>query len=453
MKSTNYPHISARAELSRCIREHAVPFTGAKTDFEPLLKSIGDASYVLIGEASHGTHEYYKARIDLTKRLIEEKGFNVILAEADWPDSWKINQFVKGEGDSITANESMNEFMRFPTWLWRNADVLSFVEWLKAYNTKFPKYENRVGFYGLDLYSLYRSAAKVLEYLKTVDPEAAKRAYYRYGCLVRFGRDEQAYGYAASLGMTEDCEQKVLAELQELQANASRYMERDGRLAADGYFFVEQNAKLVSNAQAYYKELFAGRVSTWNLRDRHMFETLLALKKHMSKHGQQMKAVVWAHNSHLGDARATEMSERGELNLGQLMRERFQSDCKTIGFTGFSGTVTAASRWGGVAERKIVRPALDGSVEKLFHTVDLPSFILDMSDSELASHFTARPLLERAIGVIYSPETERQSHYFYSNIAKQFDAVIHFQDTQAVEPLERTVRWISGEDRVEDRID
>lgn len=449
---TSTQHRPAKTDISRTIRKHAVPFTGEYHDFDSLLEIVGDASYVLIGEASHGTHEYYKTRIDLTKRLIEEKGFNVILAEADWPDCWKVNQFVKGTGSALTANESLNEFQRFPTWLWRNADVLSFVEWLRAHNAQIPKYDNQVGFYGLDLYSLYRSAAKVLEYLKDVDPSAAQRAYHRYACLAKFGRDEQAYGYAASLGLTEDCEAKVLAELQELQANATTYMQRDGRPAADGYFFIEQNAKLVSNAQAYYRELFTGEVSTWNLRDQHMFETTLSLKEHISKHGQKMKAVIWAHNSHLGDARATEMIDRGELNLGQLMREQFPKECKLIGFTGFSGTVTAASRWGSVAERKIVRPALSGSVESLFHTIDLPAFILDLRSKELAYQL-CRPYLERAIGVIYAPETERQSHYFYTSLSEQFDAIIHFQETQAVEPLERTVRWLAGEDRVEDRID
>ncbi|HEY9734381.1 MAG TPA: erythromycin esterase family protein [Drouetiella sp.] len=444
--------LPASTELSRLIRKSAVPFTGEQGDFDALIELIDGASYVLIGEASHGTHEYYKTRIDLTKRLIEEKGFNVVLAEADWPDCWRVNQFVKGHGESVSASDSLFEFQRFPTWLWRNADILSFVEWLRSHNKRISNYDNRVGFYGLDLYSLYRSAAKVLEYLKDVDPNAAQRAYHRYACLVKFGRDEQAYGYAASLGLTADCEQKVLAELKELQENASLYMQRDGRLAADGYFFIEQNAKLVSHAQEYYKELFIGQVSTWNLRDRHMFETLIALKKHMSKHGQRMKAVIWAHNSHLGDARATEMSDRGELNLGQLMRERFPDDCILIGFTGYCGTVTAASRWGGVAERKTVRPALNASIEKLFHTVDLPAFILNLQNDDLTNRLR-RPYLERAIGVIYSPETERQSHYFFTNLAEQFDAVIHFQETQAIEPLERTVRWIAGEDRVEDKID
>lgn len=452
MTSTFRQHFAPDAGLSRLLREYAIPFTGERKDFDSLLKLIGDSSFVLIGEASHGTHEYYKTRIDLTKRLIEERGFNVIAAEADWPDSWMVNRFVKGQGQAKSANEALGEFQRFPTWLWRNADVLSFVEWLKSYNMTLPQIEGKVGFYGLDLYSLYRSAAKVIDYLQDIDPEAAQRARHRYACLVAFGKDEQAYGYAASLGLTQDCERKVIAELMDLHQNSLMYMQRDGRLASDEYFFIEQNARLVSKAQAYYREMFTGRVNTWNLRDNHMVETLLALKEHMRRHGQKMKAVLWAHNSHLGDARATQMGASGEFNVGQLVRERFGDDCKLIGFTGYTGTVTAASGWGGIAERKNVRPGLPDSVERLFNTVDLPSFILDLQAPELAKRLS-HPLLERAIGVIYMPETERYSHYFYTSLAQQFDAVIHFQDTQAVEPLERTARWIAGEDRVEDRID
>jgi erythromycin esterase-like protein len=439
-------------ELGQLLRLHAQPFTGEAKDFDSLLDLIGNSSLVLIGEASHGTHEYYKTRIDLTKRLIEEKGFNVIAAEADWPDAWMVNRYVKGQGTARDANQALSAFERFPTWLWRNADVLAFVEWLKRHNDSIPQYDSKVGFYGLDLYSLYRSATAVIDYLQQVNPQAAQLARYRYQCLYAFGPDEQAYGYAASLGLTRACEEKVIAELVELHKRAADFMQRDGRVASDEYFFVEQNARLVARAQAYYREMFLQRVSTWNLRDAHMVETLTAMQEHMERHAQNMKAVLWAHNSHLGDARATQMGAQGEFNVGQLVRERFGRDCRLIGFTGYTGTVTAASSWGGPAERKQVVPGLRGSVEELFHKVDLPSFVLSLRHPDVAQALK-RLRLQRAIGVIYKPETERASHYFYTRLSDQFDAVIHFQDTQAVEPIERTARWVAGEDRVDDTID
>lgn len=440
------------AQTSKLVRLHAQPFTGDSTELDVLMNLIGNRSVVLIGEASHGTHEFYRTRIELTKRLIEERGFNVVAAEADWPDSWLVNRFVKGKGDARHAQEALSGFQRFPTWLWRNADVLSFVEWLKAHNDTISQYGSKVGFYGLDLYSLYRSAAAVIDYLERVDPLAAAVARKRYACLYSFGKDEQSYGYAASLGLTRACEEKVVAELVELQKRSIELMQRDGQVVSDEYFFVEQNALLVAKAQAYYREMFVGRVSTWNLRDLHMMETLVALQEQMKKYGQQMKAVVWAHNSHLGDARATQMGRQGELNLGQLVREHYGNDCRSIGFTGYSGTVTAASEWGGPAERKNVSPALPGSVEALFHKVGLPSFILPLHPPAPVAELSGLRL-ERAIGVLYKPETERASHYFFCSLANQFDAVIHFQETQAVEPLEKTAKWVAGEDRVQDTMD
>lgn len=439
-------------QVSQLLRRHAQPFTGERREFDSLLELIGDSSFVLIGEASHGTHEFYKTRIDLTQRLIEEKGFNVVAAEADWPDAWRVNRYVKDQGPATNAQSALSGFQRFPTWLWRNADVLSFVEWLKGHNQRIQRYDQKVGFYGLDLYSLYRSAEAVIDYLEPIDPEAARRARQRYKCLTSFGTNEQDYGYAAALGLTASCEENVIEELVELQRREAEYMQRDGRAALDEYFFVEQNAKLVAKAQAYYREMFVGRVNTWNLRDMHMVETLMSLRSHMQEHGNKMKVVVWAHNSHLGDARATEMGQRGEFNVGQLVRQSVGRDCRLIGFSGYTGTVTAASNWGAAAERKFVRPGLPGSFEELFHTIDLPSFVLKLGTPDIASALR-QPRLQRAIGVIYMPETERLSHYFFCQLPNQFDAVIHFQETQAVEPLERTAQWVAGEDRVEDTID
>jgi erythromycin esterase-like protein len=452
MTDTLSHRLAPDAHLSHLVRQHALPFSGDKRELDPLMDLIGDASFVLIGEASHGTHEFYKTRIDLTTRLIEERQFNVVAAEADWPDAWSVNRYIKDLGDANSAMDALSSFQRFPRWLWRNADVLSFVEWLKRHNKTISRYEHKVGFYGLDLYSLHRSAAAVIDYLEKINPEAAKRARDRYACLFSYGADEQSYGYAASLGLTKKCEEMVIDELVELKRRETECMQNDGRVASDQYFFAERNAMLVSRAQAYYREMFKGRASTWNLRDAHMVETLVELGKHLHQNGQKMKAIVWAHNSHLGDARATQMGEQGEYNVGQLVRQQFGSDCRLIGFTGYTGTVTAASAWGGDAERKLVRPGLLGSYEDLFHKVDLPSFILPLQSPVLATALR-HPRLERAIGVIYLPQTERASHYFFSRLSDQFDAIIHFQETQAVEPLEKTAWWIAGEDRIEETID
>jgi erythromycin esterase-like protein len=417
--------------------------TGAAGDYDPLLKWIGDARFVLLGEASHGTHEFYKERAQITKRLIKEKGFTAVAVEADWPDAYRVNRYVRGLGDDAEAIDALADFKRFPAWMWRNADVLDFVGWLRAYNEALSL-NARVGFYGLDLYSLHASIEAVLKYLGQVDPEAARRARYRYSCFEHFGEDTQAYGYAASFGLTETCETEVVDQLIELQRRAAEYARRDGRVAADEFFFAEQNARLVKDAEEYYRSMFRGRVSTWNLRDRHMVETLHALVAHLEEQGQNPKVVVWAHNSHLGDARATDMGRSGEFNVGQLVRERYGNQAVLVGFSTHRGTVTAASSWDGPAERKRVRPALAGSYESLFHDVGRSRFMLDLRDGA-AAEALRQQRLERAIGVIYLPQSERVSHYFYATMPDQFDVVLHFDETRAVEPLERTAGWEAGE--------
>src|SRR5438876_8834514 len=415
------------------IRQAAFTLTGASDDYDPLLDLVGDARCGLLGEASHGRHEFYRARAEITRRLLEERGFTAVAVEADWPDAYRVNRFVRGMSEDVTANEALGDFLRFPTWMWCNADVLDFVGWLREHNDRVTGYERKVGFYGLDLYSLNYSIQAVLEYLDKVDPEAARRARYRYSCFEQFGEDPQAYGYAASFGLEESCEQQVVDQLVELRRAAADYARRDGRVAADELFYAEQNARLVQNAEQYYRAMFQGRVSWWNLRDRHMAETLEALARHLDRPGRPARIVVWAHNSHLGDARATEMGEGGELNVGQLVRQRYGAAAVLVGFTTYTGTVTAASEWDGPAERKGVRPALPGSWEAVFHAAGLPRFLLPLRGSR--EWDGAR--LERAIGVIYRPETERASHYFHARLSRQFDAVLHFDETEAVRPLER----------------
>jgi len=415
------------------------------TDYDPLLNFISDARFVLIGEASHGTHEFYRERAQITKRLIMEKGFSAVAVEADFPDANRLNRYVNGNKDDADGVEAMGGFQRFPAWMWRNADVLDFIGWLRSYNDDLPDTTTKIGFYGLDLYSLHTSINAVLNYLQKIDPDGAKRARERYACFDQFGEDTQAYGYAANRGLADSCEDDVVKQLVELHERAAELARRDGRVAADDFFFAEQNARLVKNAEQYYRMMYRSDVSSWNLRDLHMMETLVALDEHLSLPNKKAKIVVWEHNSHLGDASATDMGRRGEWNVGQLTRQRYKDEAILIGFTSYTGTVTAAADWGGAAERKRVRPALPGSYESLFHEVGLERFLLLMSAGSDVSKVLQTPLLERAIGVIYRPETERQSHYFQASLSRQFDAVIHIDETRAVEPLERTVKWEEGE--------
>ena len=427
------------------IREAAYPLTGGRDDYDPLLDRIGNSKFVLIGEASHGTHEFYQQRAEITKRLIEEKQFTAVAVEADWPDAYRINRFVRGYPGDSESVEALGDFKRFPTWMWRNADVLDFVGWLRQHNDQVLPGKHKAGFYGLDLYSLYASIEAVLGYLSKVDPDAARRARYRYACFEHFAENAQQYGYAASLGLAQSCEDAVVEQLLELQRRALEFAKRDGRIASDEFFFAEQNARLVRNAEEYYRSMFRGRVSSWNLRDQHMSDTLDALFAHLSQHEGDAKIVVWAHNSHLGDARATQMGDMGELNLGQLTRDRYARDAVLVGFSTYSGTVTAASDWDNPAERQRVRPALPDSYEALFHDVGIPAFSLILHDGRRHLIELPRPLLQRAIGVVYRPETERASHYFEARLSSQFDAIIHFDSTRAVEPLERTPQWETGE--------
>lgn len=430
--------------VASAVREAAHSLTGSPDDFAPLLSRIGNARFVLIGEASHGTHEFYRIRAEITKQLIRSREFTAVAVEADWPDASRVNRYVQGRGDDSEAEESLSGFRRFPQWMWRNADVLDFVGWLRDWNDTRPP-EGRAGFYGLDLYSLHASMEAVISYLRKVDPAAAQRAAIRYGCFDRFGDDPQHYGYSATIGLSASCEREVVAQLVDLRGAASKYASRDGQVALDDLFHAEQNARLVANAERYYRSMFGSRVSSWNLRDEHMAETLEGLEHFLRRQGPPPKIVVWAHNSHLGDARATEMGEGGELNVGQLVREHHGDDAVLVGFSTYGGTVTAASSWDEPAQRKVVRPALAGSYEALMHDVGVANFAIDLGVPNDATAALDVPRLQRAIGVIYRPETERLSHYFQARLPRQFDVLLHYDRTRAVEPLERTAIWTRGE--------
>lgn len=426
-----------KPSLAEDLRQSVHPITGQDSDYDRLLAQIGNARFVLLGEATHGSHEFYAERLRITQRLIAEHGFHALAVEADWPDAYRVNRYVQGahsvDGDS-TAIDALAGFQRFPHWMWRNTDVQHCVDWLRAHNDALPP-AARAGFYGLDLYSLFTSMEEVLHYLEQVDPAAARQARDYYACFDQHGADTQAYGYATGLGLSDSCQEAVMSLLQQLQQREAQYAGPSAD-AQRAFFHARQNARLVQNAEEYYRTMFRGRVSSWNLRDRHMADTLDDLAAFIEQtSGTPARIVVWAHNSHLGDARATRMGELGEWNLGQLVRERHPGEAFLVGFTTYDGQVMAASQWDGPAFVKNIVPARPGSVEALLHEVHAGNHSLLLSGNATAARQLAARRLERAIGVIYRPETELASHYFEASLSEQFDAVIHIDTTTAVVPL------------------
>jgi erythromycin esterase-like protein len=426
------------------VREAAQPIEGSANDYDSLLAFIGDAKVVLLGEASHGTSEFYRSRAQITKRLICEKGFSAIAVEADWPDAYRVNRFVKADYKDADASRALSGFKRFPTWMWRNAEVLQFLTWLRVYNDSLVP-ADRVGFYGLDLYSLHASMECVLLYLDGIDPDAAHRARDRYACCTQFGDDPQRYGYAARLGLRPSCEEEAISQLIDLQRNSLLHSRMDGFAALDRFFDAEQNARVVKDAEEYYRAMFGDSVSSWNLRDQHMMETFVALSWHLGLRKTPAKMVVWAHNSHIGYARATAMGQAGEWNIGQLARQRYGDDCRSIGFTTYAGTVTAASEWDGPTRTIPVGPARADSYESPMHDTEIPAFTLNLKRRSRVADSLRTPMRERAIGVIYRPESELASHYFTAALSDQFDAVIHFDKSCAVEPMELEAEKSCGE--------
>jgi erythromycin esterase-like protein len=435
---------STAGSATEILGRAAHPIIGSAADYDALVDLVGNRRFVLIGEASHGTHEFYRERARITRRLIDERGFNVVAVEGDWPDAYRVNRYVMGLSDDSGADAALSDFRRFPAWMWRNRDVVHFVEWMRARNDAHAHPATKARFYGLDLYSLQASIEAVIRYLDRVDPAEAGRARDRYSCFDHVGAEGQAYGFALAYENAIPCENEVVAQLVSLRSRAEAYLRRDGWVAEDELFFAEQNARVVRDAEEYYQQMYRAEVSSWNLRDRHMAGTLDALVEHLDRRLGRAKVVVWEHNSHVGDARATAMGARGELNVGQLARQRYGAQCLLVGFSTYDGRVTAAADWGGPAERKHVRPALRGSHEAMLHEVAIRDFWVDTADHAICDTLRI-PRLERAIGVIYRPETERQSHYFEARLGDQFDAVIHLDRTRALEPLDRTSIWDRGE--------
>ena len=411
-------------DTARAITASSEPFNSIETaDFDPLLMRIGDAKIVLLGEATHGTSEFYRMRERISQELITRKGFHFVAIEGDWPDVARLDHYVR---HFEYPPSEWTAFARFPMWMWRNNEVRSFVDWLHAHNGG-RKPDNRIAIYGLDLYSLYTSIRSVLRYLDDVDPKSARVARHRYGCLTPWQSDPATYGHAALTGAYRTCEKEVVRMLEDILRKQRAYSAHDGERFMDAM----QNARLVTDAERYYRIMYYGSRASWNLRDNHMFETLKSL---LAFHGPDAKAIVWAHNSHVGDAAATEMSARGEYNIGHLCREGFGNSVYSIGFGTHSGTVAAASDWDGPMEIKAVLPSLRQSYEWQCHQTGRPQFMLPLHAHSVREKLT-KPRLERAIGVIYRPETELASHYFQAILPVQFDEYAWFDETHAVTPF------------------
>jgi erythromycin esterase-like protein len=419
---------AASDELVAALRKHAenIPQPEKHDEFGAFFDRFADAQIVLLGEATHGTSEFYTARAAITRRLIEKHGFTVVAVEADWPDAARIDGYVRHHEARPRRGDS---FVRFPTWMWRNQETLAFADWLRSDNEGRPDIE-QASFHGLDVYSLSESIASVLDYLDAVDPEEAARARWRYGCLTPWQDHPTEYGKAVVHGQQQPCEDAAVEQIHQLFFKRFKYLQDDG----EKWFDAAQNAKIVAAAERYYRAIYQGGAASWNLRDRHMFETLQAIIAHR---GVGTKAVVWAHNSHIGDASATAMGWRGEFNIGQLSRIAYGDDAVLIGFGTDNGTVAAASDWGADMQVKRVRPARSDSYEHAFRLTGYARSLTDWRGrhNQKFAHILREPLLERAIGVVYRPETELLSHYFEAILADQFDAYVWFETTKAVSPL------------------
>ena len=395
----------------------------SKNDLDPLLERIGDAHYVLLGEASHGTHEYYTWRAQISKRLIEEKGFSFIAVEGDWPDCFKINEWIK-EDHQKDIQEVLQEFKRWPTWMWANWEIAAFADWLKDHNLK-QATDNKIGFYGLDVYSLWESMEMIMNYLTKEDPETAELAREAINCFEPF-RKNDSYGSVFSQAKP-GCHDEVIRLLKEVRQRAHYY---DSELEAD--LNAEMNSLVIANAEKYYKAMSGFGSSSWNVRDRHMMETLNKLKDY---HGEDSKVIVWEHNTHIGDARATNMYHSGLINLGQLVREeKGYQDCVLIGFGSYKGSVIAGSRWGAPMQEMEVPDAKPGSFEYKLHEYEGTDKLLLFDEHPVITNEFDKDLGHRAIGVVYNPEQE-SGNYVPSDMVERYDAFIYIDQTQALHPL------------------
>ena len=424
------------------IREAAHPLTGGARDYDPLMELIGDNRFILLGEATHGTREFYRERARITRRLIEEKGFGAIAIEGDWAEVERANRWVRGLGnpenpgnrEDATAEQVLSGFQGFPTWMWANTEFRDLLVWLRQHNAALPA-ADRAGVYGLDLYEIWSAADAILAILQRLDPPAAERARERYRCFDPYREDPHLYGRSVAANPKRSCEGRAKEQWLELERWMDAERPRASPERREDLFSLARNARVIQNGEAYYRTLYRGGLSSWNLRDRHMAETLKEVALHLGEGGNPPKVVVWAHNTHLGDARVTEMGEGGELNVGQLMRQRHDGSAVLVGFTTYTGTVTAASTWGERGRVRQLRPALPGSYSNLFHASGIGDFLLILRGLPAGTaQVLAGSRLERAVGVVYLPRQER-SHYFMADLPRQFDAVIHLDETEAVQAL------------------
>lgn len=423
--------------IARSIAKRALPLE-TERDLDPLIRRIGNARYVLLGEATHGTSEFYQWRAKLSRRLIEEQGFSFVAVEGDWPDCYRINRYAKGYAESgESAREVVHAFERWPTWMWANREVAEFAEWLRDHNRRRAA-PRQAGFYGLDVYSLWDSMHAVVLYLESMDPALARAARAAYRCFEPYGEDVQEYARATALVPTT-CENEAVAVLAALRRSATEFRE-DG---PDAFFNAEQNALVAQNAERYYRTMVRGGPTSWNVRDAHMVETLERLVKH---HGPDAKAIVWEHNTHVGDARFTDMARAGMFNVGQLVRQAHDGDDVVIvGFGTHRGTVVAGDEWGAPMRRIRVPPAREDSFEDALHASDAGDLLLlfdDRDDGGLAG--LADPIGHRAIGVVYDPRHEHWGNYVPTIVPRRYDAFVHFEETTALDALHMPV-LVDGE--------
>lgn len=424
---------------------------GKETDYDVLMDHIADARVVLLGEATHGTQEFYAARAEITKRLITEKKFTVIGIEGDWPDTYRVNRFIHHKGSDKNAAEALADYKRFPAWMWRNKEFASLVQWLRTYNQGVCEKSDVIDIFGLDVYSLHRSIEIIISELEKIDLQAAKEARSRYACFDAY-QDPQEYGYISSLFLNKTCHSEVMDQFIDLKNKEISFFKNEDMDPEEEKFYIEQNALVIKNAEEYYRSLFGQPPSvSWNIRDRHMMQTVSAIEQYKKETtGQDAKIIIWAHNSHVGDARGTQMASYGQINIGQLAKELYGAGAISVGFTMYTGTVSAASAWGGNVERKYVQPAFEDSIESFFHLSDKKAFYIALDeDPAIYQFFDTKDYLQRAIGVVYLPQVERHSHYFSAEITRQFDVIIHFDVSHAVEPFDKSTEWQEAEDAPE----
>ncbi len=414
-------------EVISAVRRFALPLSTA-ADLTPLIDRIGNARYVLLGEASHGTSEYYQWRAQISERLIREKGFSFVAVEGDWPDCYRVNRYVKQYADSGSdAREVLETFVRWPTWMWANDEIMNFVEWLRQYNGGLTA-DHRVGFFGLDVYSLWDSLYAVFGYLRNADPGSLPAAHRALTCFQPYGEDVQQYARATALVPTS-CEDEVVDLLRQLRTAVSHQGKHDGR---DAFFVAEQNALVVKNAEAYYRAMVRGGPKSWNIRDRHMADTLERLMRH---YGPAAKGIVWEHNTHVGDARYTDMADEGMVNVGQLVRERHSNeDVYLVGFSSHHGSVIAAKDWEAPTEKMRVPPARSESWEDVLHRAGASNKLLLLDVVREHKGFLAQRG-HRAIGVVYHPEYEQRGNYVPSVLPRRYDTLCYVDESHALRPL------------------